>query len=93
MIETYFKFRRFEKFNIGFIRAETDTARSINLWKIPPGARRPEIAKIVPPYEMSKEVARPFLLGSERSSFDEICPPVSLEHIFANFLKGNPSAN
>ncbi len=89
IIEAWMDFRTFNRGRIEIVRADADEA-SRQFWRIPPGAPKPSVERLVSGFQMSDLVTEPFLLADE--SRVHICPEIDDLRIFAGFLRDNPTA-
>ena len=74
-----------------YVRVNSGSDFKVQLWRIPPGGNEPEIEKIDMSLLLPKHID-PFILGTEYKFGDQICPEISDEPVFADFLKANSDA-
>lgn len=91
IIEAWMDYREFDRRRIAFVRADANQ-QSRQFWRIPPGSGKPVIEQVIPGFQMSEAVTKPFLLAEETRFGEQICPPIDDFSIFAGFLKDNPTA-
>ena len=90
-IDQHAKWRGFDISRVHFARAKTDREFVNQLWRIPPGARPPDVAG----GEMSLFIdsnVKPFMMGEKLKFGDLICPNPDEAEVFAKFLNANPGA-
>jgi hypothetical protein len=90
-IESWLDFREFDRRQIEYIRADGNE-HVRQFWRLPKGARKPSVERIISGFQMSDAVTKPFLLTEETKFGPQICPAIDEFAIFAGFLKDNPTA-
>lgn len=90
MMEAHFKWRGFDGSRIEIARIDADK-QNRQFWRLPPGAGRPKLERVIDGYQVSDVVRKPFML-TEETTFGTNCPEIDDQPIYAEFLKANPTA-
>ena len=89
-IEAHTAWRNFPAERFDIVRAQSDDELKVQYWFLPPGAERPNVARIDTTYALPRGL-KPFILTAE-GAVGATCTEVSGVEIFAKFLRDNPSA-
>ncbi len=92
MVKAHFKWRGWKQKPLNYVRADGDSDRLVQLWRIPPGADTPAIDRELRSSKLPVEVTEAFILAVETKFGPQICPEIDNQKIFASFLNDNPGA-
>ena len=90
-IESWLDFREFDRRRIEYVRADGNEHLR-QFWRRPPGARNPSVEHVIPGFQMSEAITKPFLLIEDERYGPHICPEIDEFEVFAGFLRDNPTA-
>jgi hypothetical protein len=90
-IEAWLSYRGFDRRRIEYIRADGNS-HLLQFWRIPPRGQKPAVEKVIPGFQMTDSVTKPFLLTKQPRFGPHICPAIDHLAIFAGFMKDNPTA-
>jgi hypothetical protein len=90
-IESWLDFREFDRGRIEYVRADGNE-HLLQFWRLPPGAPKPSVEQVIPGFQISDAVKKPFLLAEQPRFGPHICPAIDHLAIFARFMGDNPTA-
>lgn len=91
LIQAHTTDREFTSKEIKYVRTNFGNEFHVQLWRLPAGATEPPIEYVDMSFSLPNDI-RPFNLATEYEIEDLICPGVNGQSVFAEFIKGNPSA-
>ncbi|HMS43055.1 MAG TPA: hypothetical protein PKE69_22695 [Pyrinomonadaceae bacterium] len=89
VIEGAIIFRKLNKKRITIIRGKETEKMTVQVWKVPTGAEKPDFNEVKWDFRLSPDI-KPFVFYANSGEFEAICSIPSSDKVYAEFLIENP---